>query len=374
MLEGLHLTLLIGPTVPLPAPTSVVQAVKSVQVTVGSGQRSGFQLVFALSKRSPLLNDMIPAGYLDPGIRVIVVATVNSVPNVIMDGIITRQEMQASNDIGQSQVTVTGEDVSVMMDLNETIPKPFPGIPDVGRVALICATYAQYGIVPVPIPPIFSEIIPPTERIEFQQGTDLAYINHLARKNGYVFFIVPGPLPGMNLAYFGPEARIGIPQSALNVNMDALTNVDSMTFSFDGTSRKDYAIIIQEPNTKIGIPIPLPSLSLLSPPLALKQAPTLRYVPLPDAAKYSPIKALAQGLAKANESADAVTASGQLDVLRYGGILSARSLVGVRGAGLAYDGLYYVKSVTHQIKAGEYKQNFTLSRNGLISITPAVVP
>ncbi len=374
MLSGIHLTLLIGPTVPLPAPTAVIQALKSVQVTVGSGQRSGFQLVLALSKRSPLLTAMLPAGYFDPGIRVIIVATVNSMPNVLMDGIITRQEVSASNDLGQSQITVTGEDVSVMMDLSEVLPKPFPGIPDVGRVALIVATYAVYGIVPLTIPPIFSEVIPPTERMEFQTGTDLAYINFLAKKNGYVFFIEPGPLPGLNVAYFGPEMRIGIPQSALNVNMDALTNVDSMTFSFDGTSRKQYAILIQEPNTKIGIPIPLPDLSLLSPPLAVKQAPALRMVPLPDAAKYSPIKALAHGLAKANESADAVTASGQLDVLRYGGVLRARGLVGVRGAGLAYDGMYYVKSVTHNIKSGEYKQSFTLARNGLISLTPAVAP
>lgn len=66
-------------------------------------------------------------------------------------------------------------------------------------------------------------------------------------------------------------------------------------------------------------------------------------------------------------SSDAISANGSLDVLRYGQILRARMLVGVRGAGLAYDGLYYVNSVTHSIKRGEYKQNFTLSRDGLIS-------
>jgi hypothetical protein len=48
--------------------------------------------------------------------------------------------------------------------------------------------------------------------------------------------------------------------------------------------------------------------------------------------------------------------------------------VGVRGAGLAYDGLYYVKSVTHDLKRGEYKQSFTLTRNALVSITPVVPP
>ena len=55
-------------------------------------------------------------------------------------------------------------------------------------------------------------------------------------------------------------------------------------------------------------------------------------------------------------------------------MLKARSLVGVRGAGVAYDGLYYVKSVTHNIKRGAYTQNFTLVREGLISLTPVVIP
>ncbi|MNU08779.1 hypothetical protein D3C72_2549820 [compost metagenome] len=47
-------------------------------------------------------------------------------------------------------------------------------------------------------------------------------------------------------------------------------------------------------------------------------------------------------------------------------------MVGVRGASMAYDGLYYVDSVTHKLKRGEYKQSFQLSRDGLISLTPKV--
>jgi hypothetical protein len=80
------------------------------------------------------------------------------------------------------------------------------------------------------------------------------------------------------------------------------------------------------------------------------------------------------GLALAAQMAEAVTGEGSLDVTRYGGVLKARQLVGVRGVGPAFDGLYYVKSVTHKIKRGEYKQNFKLSRNGLVSTVPTVSP
>jgi hypothetical protein len=67
-----------------------------------------------------------------------------------------------------------------------------------------------------------------------------------------------------------------------------------------------------------------------------------------------------------------ITGSGSLDVLRYGHVLKARGTVDVRGAGRAYDGTYFVKSVTHNIKRGEYKQNFTLSRNAFIPLSATV--
>ncbi len=59
------------------------------------------------------------------------------------------------------------------------------------------------------------------------------------------------------------------------------------------------------------------------------------------------------GLAKAAQWAEAVTGQGTLDVVRYGRLLKARQLVGVRGVGPAFDGLHYVTSVTHTIKRGE---------------------
>ena len=51
--------------------------------------------------------------------------------------------------------------------------------------------------------------------------------------------------------------------------------------------------------------------------------------------------ALMRGFARSVETAD-VTGEGTLDVMRYGQPLRARSLVGVRGAGFALDGMHYV--------------------------------
>ena len=64
--------------------------------------------------------------------------------------------------------------------------------------------------------------------------------------------------------------------------------------------------------------------------------------------------------------------SGELDTLRYGAVLEAPGLVPVRGAGFTYDGTYYVQQVTHQISRGNYKQRFTLTREGTGSLIAEV--
>lgn len=373
MLEGFYLTVLIGPAVPVPAPRPVMEALLSAQVTVSAGQASGFQLTFALSKASLLNTALLPAGYFDPLTRVILMATVNGFPNVLIDGVITRHELAPSSEPGRSALTVTGEDLTRVMDLVELDGIPYPAMPAEVRVASIIGRYAIYGMVPLIIPSPVPDVPNPLEKIPGHKGTDLAYVKGLAEEVGYVFYVEPGPAPGMNVAYWGPEIKVGVPQSALSINMDAATNVESMTFSFDGMGKTQYLLMVQEPISKATIPLPLPSIGLLNPPLGLKQIPPLRVEKL-ETANDSVPQALARGLARAAQSADVISASGALDVLRYGQVLRACQLVGVRGAGVTYDGFYYVKSVTHNLKRGEYKQSFTLSRNALVPQTPAVIP
>src|SRR5438132_7241136 len=339
MLKGFYLTLLMGPMVPIPAPQPVVDALTSAQVTTSAGSASGFQLTFALSKKSLLNQALLPAGFFDPKIRVILVITMNGLPTVLMDGIITRHSVTPSNDPGQSTLTVTGEDLTLLMDLEEK-NMCYPGMPAEARVAVICLSYGLYGIIPLPIPTVLMDIPNPIEKIPIQTGTDLNYIKALAHEAGYVFYIDPGPAPGMNIAYWGPEIRVGIPQPALNVNMDAETNVESLSFTYDRLSKQQMTIRITEPITKQSFDIPVPDIGLLRPPLALRPAMPLRKGPLPNSAKWTPIQAALLGLAQTAEASDSITGSGQLDVLRYGHVLKARQLVSVRGAGLAYDGFY----------------------------------
>lgn len=378
MASSLRLALLMGPATPVPAvyapvPQPLADAIQSVQVTSTAGQANGFQLTFAVSSKSVITTTLLPAGFFDPRARVVLVAIVAGTPVVLMDGVVTRQDLGPSDEPGASTLTLTGEDLSVLMDLDHQ-RMCWPAMSRDARALAICAKYAVYGMIPAVVPPVITDVQPPNEKIPIQSGTDLAYLKAMASEAGYVFFVNPGPAPGASVAYWGPQVRVGPLQSALTIGMGAATNVESLSFSFDGLSRTQYAITYTEPTTKLSIDLPVPDISLLHPPLAARPAIALRTEPLPDVSDLTPTQIALLGLARTSASADAVTGQGKLDVLRYGHVLMARQLVGVRGAGLAYDGVYYVTSVTHEIKRGEYKQSFSLARDGLVSLTPEVIP
>jgi len=373
MLKGFYLTLMIGPAVPVPVPKEVLDALTSVQVITSTDRSSGFELVFTLSNNSPLQTlFLLSGGSPIPLVRVVIVVTVNGTPEVLMDGVMTNHQVSPGTTSGKSRLTVRGVDLTAVMDYIPFDGVPYPAMPPEARVLIMLAKYAVLGVVPMVIPSIMLDVPIPIDRIPRQQGTDLQYIMKLADDVGYVFYLNPGPVPGMSVAYWGPEIKVGQPQPALNINMDAYTNVESMDFSFDTEHKKLPVLFIQEPNTKVPIPIPVPDITPLNPPLGLIPPIPKGIEPIRESAKLSPIQAVLIGLAKAAKTADAVTGTGTLDVTRYGRVLKARQLVGVRGAGMAFDGLYYVKSVTHNIKRGEYKQSFTLARNGLISTLPVV--
>ncbi len=374
MLKGVNLQLYIGPLVPIPAPRMVIEALTDVSVTVNDVGQSGFQLSFTLSTQSPLHTLLLLTGGASISIlRVVIVVILNGTPTVIMDGVVTNHQIQPAKDTGHATLTVTGEDLSVLMDKIDFSGFPFPAMPAEGRVALLILKYSVLGIVPLVVPSILIDVPIPVERIPYQQGTDLSYIKELAEQVGYVFYIDPGPVPGVNIAYWGPQIKVGIPQPALNINMDAHTNVESLSFTFNNNLNAIPTVYHYEALTKAIITVPIPPVTPLNPPLGLIPPIPTRLAPVSyDLAKRSLLQGIMIGLGKASQWAEAVTGRGELNVLRYGRILKARQLVGVRGAGTAYDGLYYVKSVTHNIKRGEYKQSFELSRNGLISTVPRV--
>jgi hypothetical protein len=379
MLDSVQLRLLIGPIVPLTPPRAVMDALTEVEVKVVDVGQSGFKLTFSIDKKSPLqILFLLTGGLPLLFMRVVIAVVVNGSTTVLIDGVITDNNIAPGDKGSNSTLTLMGKDLTVLMDQSKASGFPFPAMPAEARIALLLLKYAVFGVTPLVVPSVLLFVPLPIDQIPSQQGTDLEYIQFLAEQAGYVFYIDPGPVPGVSRAYWGPQIKVGSAQPALSTDMDAYTNVESLRFSFDQEKNKIPLVYIYNAQTGVSFPIPLPPITPLNPPLGLIPPLPTNLLP-PDLSPFGddlgkkPIpQAVMMGLAKAAQNADAVSCDGSLDVTRYRGVLQARQLVGVRGAGPAFDGLYYVKSVTHKIKRGEYKQDFNLTRNGLVSTVPTV--
>jgi hypothetical protein len=375
-LLGVRLTLLIGPTVALPAPPPLIEAVHEVEVTHRDDGQSGFSITFNIGRAGPsaLMDYALAANpLLRPFNRVIVMVTFNATPHVLMDGIISRQELAQGAEPGTSSLTIKGEDVSVMMDREER-SEEHPAQNEMLIAGKLILGYAQYGLIPVVIPPMSFDVPLPIERIPVQQGTDLDYLRKLAEVHGHVFYVTPGPVPFTNYAYWGPPIRVGLPQRAITVNMGPETNAKLDQAAKDGLGTATVDGQVQDAQT--GQKIPVRTFGSLRPPLAsmpswLVDGQNVRKQKLRESGANA-VQAIAQAQGAMEATTDVVKLEGELDAGSYGGVLQARALVGVRGAGFSYDGFYYVRRVTHKISLGRYTQKFELAREGLGSTTPMV--
>ena len=385
LLSSIQLSLQIGrPSVPQAAPLALTQALQGVTVTVGDKAPSGFQLTFHAERFGTGTDEpLLSGGWLDPYNRVILQATINGTPRILMDGFITKQNYSPGGRAGSSLV-VSGEDISLKMDLFE-VSTAWPNMTATAIVSSILGKYASIGVQSTVKATSTSER--PINRTPQQNSTDRAYLQQLAGQNDAIFYMVPGPSSGSNTAYWGPPVRSGTPQTALGVDLGPFTTVEQISFDYNGTAAQvtygDVKDNAQDP-VAIGIGSTTRTPALATKPAlgsygSLAQNPASYMDDLMNLkvrgrffqhqGRTSSEATLLAQLATDQSTDNVVTVNGSLDTIRYGDILRAPGIVAVRGAGSSYDGLYYVKQVTHRIASKtsdwEYKQSFVLSREGV---------
>ena len=192
---GIRLTLLIGPGLPVPAPASVLTAMKSVEIAVSDSERSGFELVFQAGRDPYIAGDspIVASPQLVAGARVVISATLGVQPVMLMDGIVQETQYDPGTE-GGGTYTLRGFDLTAAMDQEErstTHPAQGPG--DIARVILL--RYATYGIIPDVVDPLGAERPNPVEWSPIQNGSDYSFLKNLAEQFDHIFTIEPGPLP-----------------------------------------------------------------------------------------------------------------------------------------------------------------------------------
>lgn len=366
---GVRLLVWLGGTVPVPPDPGVLAGLNRVRVTNDATGRDGFELTFTVGVDKSFDVDLLASGVVDPKTRVWIAVILGVVPQVLIDGVITHHQLALSNEPGTGTLTVQGTDLTVLLDLEER-SKQYPNQPDSVIVGQLLATYPELGFLPAITPT--TDVPIEIQRVPRQTGTDLGFIQKAARRNGFVYYVEPVTF-GVNTFYWGPPTQAGIPQPALTTNMGGDTNVGKLDFGNNALAAVGAPVTIVEPTTKLRIPLP-PAPSLRLPPLSGSPAAPLRTTLLRNAGNLNPAQALLASAAAATNAPEALQARGELDTVRYGGVLRARRPVGVRGAGRSQDGNWYVRQVKHEIAKDRYVQRFTLSREGTGALLPVVRP
>lgn len=379
---GIQLAVMAGnQEVPTPIGPALADLLIDAEVTEVADGQSAFRLTFGAQRtddgkgpETQILSD----GRLAPGNRVLIMAMQVALPTVLIDGLITDVWLDPANNPSQSRIVISGADLSVAMDLIEKV-RGYPDMDDELIVLEILAQYERFAIVPETIPPAESDFPTVLQRTPIQHGTDLEYLYALANRYGYVFTLRPGAVPLTNTAYWGPPRRIGVPAPALTMGISGFANVTQIVFTQDGRAAFQVSGLIPGPTEATPA---LPVLALeptLLPPLALKSPfpmSSLLGSRLPTGSDgFSEIRAMGFAQGRVNRSSTGIArAEGELDVEKYGSILRAGGLVGVRGAGMTFDGNWNVEQVHHKLRRDSYTQAFKLARDGTEPLLPLVVP
>ena len=377
---GVKLNLLIGPSpVALPMPLEALQGFEELEILSSDKCPSGFKLVIRYGRSGPL--DFLESPLLvDPrlgtGARFIATAMFDFAPTVIFDGLVSDRQVLAGDRPKEGKIVLMGRDLSAEMN-RESKQAEYPAMDESMIATLIALSYAQFGMIPMVLPPLFIDPPLPVDRTPQQNCSDWAYLRTMAARHGYETYVDPGPVPGTNTLYWGPAVRPGVPQRTLTVNSGGISDAYDIHVS---NNSEDLTTVETEVADRLtGTTMPVMAMMPTRPPLgavpgAVSEAGRTRTTRI-ETSGLSFTQAMARAQAEVDACAgEFVRITGTVDALRYNGALRARDQVFLRGVGMTFDGLYKVAEVRHRIKPGDYQQDFVLTRSELGSMSPVVLP
>ena len=222
-----------------PVDRTTIEALESVQVRTTSDGPAGFQLTFQVINRSRIHDQLLFSGSgVKMESRLCIKVTLNSTDYFLMDGVVTNHQLTPNSRPGATSLTITGEDLTRVMDYEERDGRAFKNQSLGTRVKRILDKYAIYGIGQRVIDEKYRDAGSETRAVPHQRGTDLQYIRTLASTAGHVFTMRP---VGVNRseAYWGPESNSNTLLPALTVDMGVATNIESLNFAFNSEQRED---------------------------------------------------------------------------------------------------------------------------------------
>ena len=220
-------TLTIGGS---PAPSAVLGAIKQIEVEDHASMADMMRLRIAVAVREDgdgwtVLDDELFTRLANLRITV-TVGTGRAMP--LLDAYVIDVDTTFSEQPGTSELVVTAMDPTVLMHLEEKV-KAWPNMTD-SDVASSIFSDSAYGFSPVVETTSLSR--QEDDHTLVQRGSDIAFLQQLADRNGYECFVALNDA-GVVEGHFHPPKPDEQPQGTLSVNLGPATNVNQFRARFD---------------------------------------------------------------------------------------------------------------------------------------------
>jgi len=359
--------LYVGPSRPVPLTRDVLRTLVSIEISEDVDQGTAFQLLFRMHQKDRTDFDLLRSQVMQPFYRCQLFVGLGANTQLLLDGVITHQEIVVSAQPGTTDLVVMGRDLSVMLDLEEK-RAIFKNQKDSAIAQVVLGGYGD--LLPSSTVVETRDSADATYFSRHQLGTDLAFLRELAARNDYIFYLDASR--GGTQAYFGPEGRTDAGLPALTVNLGPATNVKSLRASYNAFQPAEAEVEYFDFGKRQPVSLTMTQASRA----ALGSNPVVARRRLLESSTVidSNERANVTVQAAVDQAANALSLDGRLDTQDYGALLRPNYLIGVRGLGQSFDGQYYVRRVQHHVERANCTQSFSLSRestgNAVSRFTP----
>jgi phage protein D len=345
-----------------PADASLLDAIALIEVEDDAALASAFRLRLSIGVADNGDWTWVAEDIFKPLTPVSINVTLGSQINEqLMNGYITSHHVHFDKEVGSSFMEVIGMDASTLMNLEEKVVA-WKNMADSDIVTQILNSYSFTPQVDSTQPSYTEDDV-----VIIQRGTDLGFVQRLARRNGFEFYLEADATSGSITGHFHQPTLSGQPQKDLALAFGEDSNVRILEVHYDAlrpTTVEARGLSLGD-KTDQSATSSSSDLDPLGADAALDLLDQQPKALLARAGAFENAGLQTRAQAEVDAASWAISMSGELDVTAYQAVLRARRTVLVKGAGNRYSGTYYVTRVLHKLTPSSYTQKFELTRNAL---------
>jgi hypothetical protein len=283
----------------------------------------------------------------------------------IFDGYIISQKLHLETGVTNSTVTVSGQDVSCLMNLKEKVREWV----NVTEAQVAAQIFGGYRITPSDQNrdedwPTYTE----DNHSLMQRGSDIAFLRMLARRSGKLVRIACADRPGVRTGYFAAPNLKG--NAAINLAINDNTNWTVNALDLDWDITRPTAVTARaalfndrDPNGANGDVTDSGLGALSDQSLSAFAGKDMTVLLATAVDSGGALTQRARGVLR--EAGWFAKCEGEADVERLGVVLRAGMLVNLVGVGAMHSGKWVVWTVRHRLTQEKHTMRFTLLRNAV---------